>query len=217
MRCKNCGWDNPNENSKCKKCNATLSVSIINTADTLSVNEPTSAFDPKKTATGCPECGYPIRPSDTSCPNCNHLIGGTKEANPPSGFPPNGGTVIYKGPESVEKPVEGKKLVGFLVTYTQTPLGEFFPLYEGRNNIGRDSSVPISLSGDTQISAKHFSILYRSVDRKFKFKDELSSNGTFINEVLMDDGELKNFDTIRVGSTKLLFIEIPVDKLEISS
>jgi pSer/pThr/pTyr-binding forkhead associated (FHA) protein len=53
------------------------------------------------------------------------------------------------------------------------------------------------------------SILYRPVDKKFKFKDEQSSNGTFVNDVLMDEGELHNFDVIRIGATKLVFIAIP--------
>jgi pSer/pThr/pTyr-binding forkhead associated (FHA) protein len=122
---------------------------------------------------------------------------------------PGKGTVIQStGSGGTEKPVDGKKLVGFLVTYTQAPLGEFFPLYEGKNFIGRDDSVDIRLQKDEEISGKHLSILYRNADRKFKFKDERSSNGTFVNDVLTDEGELQNSDVIRIGSTKLLFMEI---------
>jgi hypothetical protein len=204
MRCKNCGWDNPNEKSKCEKCNAPLSKSNRSTDDLLPAIEAIAEFDPKKTEVGCPECGYPIRTSDQRCPNCDSPVG-INEINLP-GF--SGGTVI-QGTEDLEQPIEGKKLAGFLVTYSQTPLGEFFPIYEGRNSVGRDSSSSICLQKDSQVSGKHLSILYRSADRKFKFKDELSSNGTLINEQLIDEGELKNFDTIRIGSTKLLFIGIP--------
>jgi hypothetical protein len=204
MRCKNCGWDNPSEKLKCEKCNAPLSKSIINTVDLLPEKESITGFDPKKTAIGCPECGYPIRISDQRCPNCDNPVA-MNEMNSPDFA---GGTIILE-PGNSEKSVEGRKIVGFLVTYTQTPLGEFFPLYEGRNYIGRDRFSNICIQKDSQISGKHLSILYRSVDRKFRFKDELSSNGTFVNEALTDEGELKNFDTIRVGSTKLLFIEIP--------
>ena len=53
------------------------------------------------------------------------------------------------------------------------------------------------------------SILFRPVEQKFKFKDEQSSNGTFINGELMDEGELKNLDKIRIGETSILFMEIP--------
>jgi hypothetical protein len=170
----------------------------------LSEKESGTEFDPKKTAVGCPECGYPIRISDQRCPNCDNPLA-PDEFKPPRFA---SGTVI-QGVGNPEKPIDGKKLVGFLVTYTQTPSGDFFPVYEGRNYIGRDSSTNICLPKDEQISGKHLSILYRPIDRKFKFKDEQSSNGTFVNEKLIDEGELKNFDTIRIGSTKLLFIEIP--------
>jgi pSer/pThr/pTyr-binding forkhead associated (FHA) protein len=116
-----------------------------------------------------------------------------------------GGTII----QGAENPTEGRKLAGFLVTYSQSPLGEFFSIYEGRNYVGRNSSCSICLQKDSQVSGKHLSILYRSIERKFRFKDEQSSNGTFINDKLEDEGELKNFDTIRIGSIKLLFIGIP--------
>jgi|GEM_PF-5192356 len=29
MRCKNCGWDNPDENTKCEKCNAPLNFTLV--------------------------------------------------------------------------------------------------------------------------------------------------------------------------------------------
>jgi pSer/pThr/pTyr-binding forkhead associated (FHA) protein len=105
-------------------------------------------------------------------------------------------------------------LVGFLVTYSQSLNGDFFPLYEGKNIIGRDTSASICIQGDPNISDRHLSILYRPVDRKFKFKDELSSNGTFINGELTDEGELKNSDVIRIGATRILFMKIPQTTLE---
>lgn len=106
-------------------------------------------------------------------------------------------------------PVEGRKLVGFLVTYNRNPLGKAYNLYEGRNYVGRDSSCDISVPDDSQMSGKHMSILYRNVDGKFKFRDEQSSNGTFVNKELLDDGTLENYDIIRVGSTLFIFIAIP--------
>jgi len=205
MRCKNCGWENSDENLKCEKCGSSLGGMI----DTVSVKyQSTEGFDVKKTLAGCPNCGYPLRPSDQKCPNCNNpIIVPTvgKESNIST---PIGGTIIASVETSDERK-EGKKLVGFLVSYSLNPLGDFFPVFEGRNYIGRDNSSNICIQGDSLISSKHFSILYRSIDKKFKWKDEHSSNGTFINEKLLDEGELKNFDTIRIGSTKLLFIAIP--------
>lgn len=102
-----------------------------------------------------------------------------------------------------------RKLVGFLVTYNRTPMGKAYNLYEGRNTIGRDIKCDISIPDDKMMSGTHLSILYRQADNKFKFRDEQSSNGTWINKVITDEGEIQNYDIIRAGSTIFIFIAIP--------
>lgn len=120
--------------------------------------------------------------------------------------PVGGGTVIR---QPIGMPAgKGRKLVGFLVTYNRTPQGKAYELYEGKNYVGRDRSCDISVQ-DNQMSGRHMSILYRNVDNKFKYRDEQSSNGTFINKELSDEGELQNFDVIQLGATKFIFIAIP--------
>lgn len=101
----------------------------------------------------------------------------------------------------------GRKLVGFLVTYNRTPLGKAYNLYEGRNFVGRDTECGICIPDDSQMSGKH--LLIRYLNGTFKFKDELSSNGTIVNKQQLDEGELKNHDIIRVGSTLFIFVAIP--------
>lgn len=122
-------------------------------------------------------------------------------------------TVIRHNPAmmggAVKPEADGRKLVGFLVTYNRTPMGKAFNIYEGRNVIGRDATCDISIPDDTQMSGKHMSIRYLSGNNKFRFHDEMSSNGTYVNKELLDDGELQNYDIIRVGSTLFIFIAIP--------
>ncbi|MCM1369429.1 MAG: FHA domain-containing protein [Candidatus Amulumruptor caecigallinarius] len=114
--------------------------------------------------------------------------------------------VGHSGPHGI---MPSRRLVGFLVTYNRDPNGKAFNIYEGRNFVGRDESCDISVPDDPQMSGRHMSILYRNVDGKFKFRDEQSSNGTFINKELLDEGELQNYDIIRVGSTIFIFIAVP--------
>jgi ribosomal protein L34E len=220
MRCKNCGWDNSGENTKCEKCNAPLSGSMVDSRDLHDTNGISAdEFDPKKTSAGCPDCGYPLKPTDRKCPNCGCQLKVTveNEERPYDSSHKNSfmqgkkmrGTVIGGNGIGNDDVVDSRKLVGFLVTYSLDSNGLFFPLYEGRNFIGRDSSTDICIQGDNKISGKHFSILYRSVDRKFKFKDEQSSNGTFINEKISDEGELTDHDIIQIGSTRLILMIIP--------
>ena len=121
--------------------------------------------------------------------------------------PVGGGTVIRQPMGAAV--AQGRKLVGFLVTYNRNPLGRSYNIYEGKNFIGRDRNCDISVPEDNQMSGRHMSILYRNVDNKFKYRDEQSSNGTFVNKELSDEGELKNYDIIRLGNTVFIFIAIP--------
>ena len=263
MRCKNCGWDNPNGNAKCEKCNALLDSAVSdnrtphyrNAQDEYATPRATVASCSQEdhtmpratvaafaqgdysapratvaafaqddqhlraTITGCASCGYPVRPEDVDCPVCGARIAeykkapDTEKATVKSAMPM--GTIIQG--ENFDKEnadTERRKLTGFLVSYDNAPNGEHFLLYEGKNYIGRDASSNVVIQGDASVSERHLSILYRTVDRKFKFKDEQSSNGTFVNGELTDEGILKNFDLIRIGSTRLLFIEIPLSSFE---
>ena len=83
MRCKICGWINPNDAETCEKCNQPLSgaASIQPTCE----NTEPAAEDEKKTVVlkknnlpnaterqkmHCPNCGYPVWNDMTICPQC---------------------------------------------------------------------------------------------------------------------------------------------------
>lgn len=104
---------------------------------------------------------------------------------------------------------QDRKLVGFLVTYNRTPMGKSFNIYEGRTTIGRGASCDISMPDDNLMSTHHMTIQYLSGTNKFRFRDEMSSNGTYVNKEICDSGELQNYDIVRVGSTLFIFIAIP--------
>jgi hypothetical protein len=214
MRCKNCGWDNPAGNAKCEKCNAPLDGSMVDNRNLDETRDNVDGFDAKKTSMGCPNCGHPVKPLDKTCLNCSYQLrgeigdGGNSSSPPQEGY--IGGTVIGGGgiPDMNDEE-DRRKLVGFLVSYTLDSNGVFFPLYEGKNYIGRNKTCNIYIQKDNKISEKHFSILYRAIDKKFKFKDEQSTNGTFVNGALLDEGELSNHNRIRIGSTELILLIIP--------
>lgn len=126
----------------------------------------------------------------------------------PTAQGPMGGGTVIRQPKGAAS-AQGRKLVGFLVTYNRNPQGKSYNIYEGKNFIGRDHSCDISVPEDNQMSGRHMSILYRNVDNKFKYRDEQSSNGTFVNKELSDEGELTNYDIIRLGNTVFIFIAIP--------
>ncbi len=84
MRCKNCGWENPDGQKECEKCHCSL-------VDATPNNKPTTAVSDRMKSTvaehvvfrditqdihpkTCPKCGYPISDNFTSCPNCNYEL-----------------------------------------------------------------------------------------------------------------------------------------------
>ena len=119
-------------------------------------------------------------------------------------------TVIHKSePDSnisESKSSQGRKLVGWLVSFTWNKEGQDYQLREGKTLIGADSSSDIAL-GDSEVSGLHCTLLYRS--EKFLLKDEFSTNGTFVNGDEIDTQiELSDGDKITVGKTNFLFREI---------
>ncbi len=149
----------------------------------------------------CPYCS----PDSSSHSNPVSNLYKTVIINPEPTVSHNSNTL--NNPSNTSQPTAntGRKLVGWLVSFTHNALGEDFKLYEGRNVLGSDQSCDIIIP-DNLVSSKHLTILFRA--DKFKFKDELSTNGTFINEVMQDEGDLKDGDQIRLGKTIFKFRSI---------
>lgn len=95
-----------------------------------------------------------------------------------------------------------RKLVGWLVTFTWKPEGQDFKVYEGRNFIGSSNDAQIKID-DPAISGKHCLLLFRG--GKLKIKDELSTNGSYVNGNEIEETEINDGDLIRLGTTELKF------------
>ncbi len=85
MRCKNCGWENPEGLTQCEKCHGSLGEESqahkpttpvsdrmkSTVAESVIFNDATPSSQAPQT---CPKCGYPVSPNSTSCPNCNYEL-----------------------------------------------------------------------------------------------------------------------------------------------
>lgn len=145
-------------------------------------------------------------------PNNGGNVDPTIKWNPKNQTKPAGGTVIRPAGSSDAPNQQGRKLVGFLVTYSTDSMGESFKLYEGKNFVGKSVTCDIAITKDQAISDKHLTILYRA--GKYLFKDEMSTNGTIVNGELLEDGHLKNQDVITIGQTTFVFLAIPAEFLK---
>ena len=208
MRCENCGWDkNPAGSVKCAKCNILLTGSMVSRNPASNNDNPLLSEDPSKKIKECKFCGYVLRPGSTICPNCGNMSSEPTETESREPTKPKPGTGTF---------IQKKRLAGFLVTFSNSPSGEFFPLYDGRNTIGRDSSNDIVIM-DKSVSGEHLVIACYSENRKFYFETVgLTQNGTCVNGVFFPRGgdELTDSAIIIIGSTKLFFMAIPETALE---
>lgn len=113
-------------------------------------------------------------------------------------------SITTNGQAEKRSPQYGRKLVGWLVTYSFDALGVDYKLYEGRNVIGRDVDCNITIN-DGRMSGKHAVLLFRA--NKYSLTDSQSSHGTFVNDedIDLEPRYLKDGDIIRMGNTTFKF------------
>jgi len=97
---------------------------------------------------------------------------------------------------------EKRKIVGWLVTFSNDEYGQDYKLYVGKNKIGSDAICDVVIN-DSSISGEHTTILFR--ENEFLIKDNFSTNGTKINGVTTDEGKLKDGDELTLGNTSFKF------------
>jgi hypothetical protein len=104
-----------------------------------------------------------------------------------------------------------RRLTGIVVTYTWSQLGELYEVREGRN-FGGSGAIAMEgdreadiLIGDERMSSAHFLILCQG--GKYRVSDCNSTNGTFVNGVLVDALGIELVDNalIKAGDTLLTF------------
>jgi pSer/pThr/pTyr-binding forkhead associated (FHA) protein len=95
-------------------------------------------------------------------------------------------------------------LAGFIVSYDTHPLGRSWPVYQGKNRIGRQGSgADLDIELDHPTASSRHAILYASAcPGRIKIEDSGSTNGTLINGARLAPGsrqELKDGDRVRFG------------------
>lgn len=109
----------------------------------------------------------------------------------------------------------GRRLTGIVTTFTWSRLGELFKVYDGRNYVGsgdvaaeNNRLCDIHVPDDQLLSSAHFLILCQS--GKYIITDNLSTNGTFLNDEQIDTRgtELPDKAVIKAGATVFVFQKI---------
>lgn len=100
-------------------------------------------------------------------------------------------------------PVGAECLVAWLVVANGTQKGQDFRLPGGTLRIGQDAGCDVSLPGDSYISTCHAEITFRQ--GQYEVRDLASTNGTFVNEIRIEEAVLHDNDRLRLGVTNMVF------------
>ncbi|MGH1419211.1 MAG: FHA domain-containing protein [Hyphomicrobiaceae bacterium] len=120
-------------------------------------------------------------------------------------------TQLVRGRADVKRgSFEKDPVVGWLVVVGGPGLGNFRPIFEGNNTVGRDPSQRVAIDfGDDAISSKEQAFIrYDSAERNFLFVPNLSkTNIVSVNEKRPTGAvALHSMDVITIGRTQLVFV-----------
>src|SRR5690606_17603420 len=118
---------------------------------------------------------------------------------------------VPRAAEDPERVAESapRVLAGFLVSYQDNELGRFYPLYQGRNVIGRrDSGLELDIPIEhATTSSRHAVVFAPARPARLKLEDQGSTNGTFVNEERLPTGERRELcdgDAVRFGGYSVI-------------
>jgi hypothetical protein len=134
-----------------------------------------------------------------------------KEAGPAKDAGGSARTTLVRGKMQVKRGVfDQDPVVGWLVVVGGPGIGQYRPIYEGNNTMGRGTGNRIAIDfGDDAISSEEQAyIRYDSAQRSFLFVPNLAkTNVVSINEKRPTGAvELGQMDVITMGRTQLVFV-----------
>lgn len=164
----------------------------------------------------------------TSCPHCNSAVAQDKTlaSEPPkmpTTPPPQKPAPVKKAEPSLKSQVDDvqktvgmfsvdksakQPVAGWLVCVEGAHLGEDFRIVMGRNFLGRAGNMDIILAKDNMVSRdKHAIIVYEPKGNLFIIQAGESKELFYLNDkVVLSPTELKAYDVIKIGASKLLFV-----------
>ncbi len=120
-------------------------------------------------------------------------------------------TSLVRGKQNVKRGAfETDPVVGWLVVVGGPGIGQYRPIFEGNNTVGRSAANRVAIDfGDDAISGEEQAyIRYDSSDRSFLFVPNLAKmNVVSVNERRPTSAvELQAMDVITMGRTQLVFV-----------
>ena len=119
--------------------------------------------------------------------------------------PPVLGAIAIPRELGADFPLDGPRtLVGFLVSFENVDVGQYWPIHQGRNVVGRQGAatgLDVEIAHPTT-SSLHAVLLAVAQPGRVVIEDTSSTNGTFVNDNVLAPGqrwELRDGDRVRFG------------------
>jgi hypothetical protein len=130
---------------------------------------------------------------------------------PPMGPPPSAIGQAPPNSKGVDQGGQRRALAGFLVSYQDDMYGKFWPLWQGKNEIGRaDTGQKVDIEIAHGTTSTHHA--YVECDpQRFVLQDQGSTNGTFHNEEAIGfqgKREVRDGDKIRFGGYSVMVVNV---------
>lgn len=94
-----------------------------------------------------------------------------------------------------------------IIVTSGTNKGDYYPLGQRTNVVGRDEAVPIQVL-DEHVSRKHMQIRFDKDKERYYALDMKSKHGVFVNgSKISEETALADGDQIQIGQTTLLFTD----------
>lgn len=152
-----------------------------------------------------PRVAVDNRHIETDAPPTTRVVRAAKPAEPTQR------TTLVRGKAQVARGAfEQDPVVGWLVVVGGPGIGQFRPIFEGNNSMGRAATNRIAIDfGDDAISSEEQAyIRYDSAERTFLFVPNLAkTNVVSVNDKRPTSAvELSQMDVITMGRTQLVFV-----------
>lgn len=164
-------------------------------------------YDPSQYLS-CPHCGtgVEIKPTTPKSPGV-----GITDTLPPTGSqgkPAPLGAELGRTIGVIRKKLGIDPVVGWLVCIEGADRGRDYRIHSERNPIGRSPTMDICINGDDTISRDSHAVVSFDPRRgKFRLHAGEGRGLVYLNEDPVDGSmELKPYDVIELGQTKLMFI-----------
>ncbi len=158
----------------------------------------------------CPQCGRPMDPSWDECPYCGpeQKTEAVESTEPiPQTESALTGVPVSRPPERTMVISTKSPHLAYVIIKSGTHTGRVFNLLEV-TRIGRDPNPTLNdfVIDDPAVSSQHAKI--KKEGEQFVIYDLASTNHTYVNGEEILRQPLKTNDTIRMGNTEMVFIEV---------